>query len=295
MATTVSIRSLLAAAVHFGHQTRRWNPKMKPYIFTDRNGIYIIDLKRTLIELDKAYTFVCELASRGGALLFVGTKKQAQETIATNAERCGMPYVNARWLGGMLTNFVTIRSRVTYMEDLEAMEADGRMAALPKKEQILLRKELGKLQTNLNGVRHMRGVPQAIFVVDTKREEIAIHEARRLGIPVIGLIDTNADPDEVDFGIPANDDAIRSVSLLCSVIADAIIAGSTKAVITEAEMVEGLEAADAAAAGLALEREMGDLLQTEIVLGGDMAEVAATAEEADDESVGADEESDEDA
>jgi small subunit ribosomal protein S2 len=267
---------------------------MKPYIFTDRNGIYIIDLKRTLIELDKAYTFVCELASRGGALLFVGTKKQAQETIATNAERCGMPYVNARWLGGMLTNFVTIRSRVTYMEDLEAMEADGRMAALPKKEPILRRKELGKVQTTLNGVRHMRGVPQAIFVVDTKREEIAIHEARRLGIPVIGLIDTNADPDEVDFGIPANDDAIRSVSLLCSVIADAIIAGSTKAVITEAEMVEGLEAADAAAAGLALEGEMGDLLQTEIVLGGDMAEAAATAEEAD-ESAGANEESDEDA
>jgi small subunit ribosomal protein S2 len=210
---------------------------MKPYIFTDRNGIYIIDLKKTLIELDKTYTFVSELAARGGALLFVGTKKQAQEAVAVNATRCGMPYVNARWLGGMLTNFVTIRSRVTHMEDLEAMEADGRMATLPKKEQILLRKELSKLQANLNGVRHMKGVPQAIFVVDTKREEIAIHEAHRLGIPVIGIIDTNADPDEVDYGIPANDDAIRSVSLLCEVVADAVIAGASGAVLSEAELI----------------------------------------------------------
>jgi small subunit ribosomal protein S2 len=210
---------------------------MKPYIFTDRNGIYIIDLKQTLIELDKAYSFVSDLTSRGGALLFVGTKKQAQEAVAVNATRCGMPYVNARWLGGMLTNFVTIRSRVTHMEDLEAMDADGRMAALPKKEQILLRKELGKLQTNLNGVRAMKSVPQAIFVIDTKREEIAIHEAHRLGIPVIGVIDTNADPDEVDYGIPANDDAIRSVSLLCEVIADAALAGASRAAISEAEMI----------------------------------------------------------
>jgi small subunit ribosomal protein S2 len=211
---------------------------MKPYIFTDRNGIYIIDLKRTLIELDRAYTFVSDLAARGDTLLFVGTKKQAQEAVAVNAERCGMPYVNARWLGGMLTNFVTIRSRVTRMEELEAMEADGRMATLPKKEQIRLRKELSKLQANLNGVRNMRSVPQAIFVIDTKREEIAIHEAHRLGISVIGVIDTNADPDEVDFGIPANDDAIRSVSLLCEVIADAVIAGATRAVVSEAEMID---------------------------------------------------------
>jgi len=251
MATTVNIRSLLEAAVHFGHQTRRWNPKMKPYIFGDRNGIYIIDLKQTLIELDKTYTFVNDLASRGGALLFVGTKKQAQEAVAVNATRCGMPYVNARWLGGMLTNFVTIRSRVTYMEELEAMESDGRMAALPKKEQILLRKELGKLQANLNGVRQMKGVPQAIFVVDTKREEIAIHEAHRLGIPVIGILDTNADPDEVDYGIPANDDAIRSVSLLCEVVADAVIAGSNATGVSEDELaapVAGVEVAAEAAA-----------------------------------------------
>ena len=258
MATTVSIRSLLDAAVHFGHQTRRWNPKMKPYIFTDRNGIYIIDLKQTLIELDKAYTFVNDLAAHGGALLFVGTKKQAQEAVAVNAERCGMPYVNARWLGGMLTNFVTIRSRVTYMEELEAMDADGSMAALPKKEQILLRKELGKLQTNLNGVRHMKGVPQAIFVVDTKREEIAIHEAHRLGIPVIGIIDTNADPDEVDFGIPANDDAIRSVSLLCEVIADAIIAGAGKALVSEAELTDETLSLDAIEFGADVDSEAAD-------------------------------------
>jgi small subunit ribosomal protein S2 len=243
MATTVNIRSLLDAAVHFGHQTRRWNPKMKPYIFTDRNGIYIIDLKRTLIELDKTYSFVSDLAARGGVLLFVGTKKQAQEAVSVNADRCGMPYVNARWLGGMLTNFVTIRSRVTRMEELEAMDADGRMAALPKKEQILLRKELSKLQANLNGVRNMKSVPQAIFVVDTKREEIAIHEAHRLGIPVIGVLDTNADPDEVDFGIPANDDAIRSVTLLCEVIADAMIAGSSRMGISEADM-EATQATD---------------------------------------------------
>jgi small subunit ribosomal protein S2 len=237
MATKVNVQALLDAAVHFGHQTRRWNPKMKPYIFTDRNGIYIIDLKRTLQELDNSYTFVSNLVARGDKILFVGTKKQAQEPIAEAATRCGMPYVNNRWLGGMLTNFVTIRSRVTRMEELEAMEADGRMATLPKKEQIQLRKQLGKLQANLNGVRNMTDVPQAVFIVDTKREEIAIHEAKRLGIPVIGIIDTNADPDEVDYGIPGNDDAIRSVALMCNVIADAVVAGATGAAFTEAEML----------------------------------------------------------
>jgi len=236
MTSPVNIQALLGAAVHFGHQTRRWNPKMKPYIFGDRNGIYIIDLKRTLIELDRAYSFVKDLTSKGGVLLFVGTKKQAQEPISSNAIRSNMPYVNNRWLGGMLTNFVTIRSRVTYMEELEAMDEDGRMAALPKKEQIILRKELGKLQANLNGVRNMTAVPDAIFVVDTKREEIAIHEAHRLGIPVIGIIDTNADPDEVDIGIPGNDDAIRSVNLMCEVIADAVIAGMKGGGVTAAQM-----------------------------------------------------------
>ncbi len=229
----VSIKSLLDAGSHFGHQTRRWNPKMRPYIFGSRGDIYIIDLKQTLVGLDQSYTFVSELARKGGTILFVGTKKQAQEAVADAANKCGMPYVNARWLGGMLTNFVTIRSRVNRMEELEAMEADGRMALLPKKEQILLRKELSKLQTNLNGIRNMKRVPDAIFVVDTNREGIAIHEARRLNIPVVGTLDTNCDPDDVDYGIPANDDAIRSVRLLTDFIADAVIAGAGAPVSVE--------------------------------------------------------------
>ena len=223
--SVVSMKSLLEAGVHFGHQTRRWNPKMKPYIFTERSGIYILDLQRTLRELEGAYNFTRSMSLRGGSVLFVGTKKQAQEPIQSEAERCGMPYVNNRWLGGMLTNFVTMRGRVSRMEALEAMEANGVMATLPKKEQLLLKKELGKLQANLNGVREMRELPKAIFVVDTKREDIAIKEAQRLRIPIIGLVDTNADPDDVDYVIPGNDDAIRSVGLMCRVIADAVIAG----------------------------------------------------------------------
>ncbi|PNV67020.1 30S ribosomal protein S2 [Enteroscipio rubneri] len=240
--TKVGIKTLLDAGSHFGHQTRRWNPKMKPYIFGSRGDIYIIDLKQTLVGLDQAYTFVSELAKKGGTVLFVGTKKQAQEAVADAANRCGMPYVNARWIGGMLTNFVTIRSRVTRMEELEAMEADGRMAVLPKKEQILLRKELSKLQTNLNGIRNMKRAPEAVFVIDTNREAIAIHEARRLDIPVVGTLDTNCDPDDVDYGIPANDDAIRSVRLLADFIADAVIAG-VGAPVTVAEMAGAAEAA----------------------------------------------------
>ena len=247
--TKVGIKTLLDAGSHFGHQTRRWNPKMKPYIFGSRGDIYIIDLKQTLVGLDQAYTFVSELAKKGGTVLFVGTKKQAQEAVADAANRCGMPYVNARWLGGMLTNFVTIRSRVTRMEELESMEADGRMAVLPKKEQILLRKELSKLQTNLNGIRNMKRAPEAVFVIDTNREAIAIHEARRLDIPVVGTLDTNCDPDDVDYGIPANDDAIRSVRLLADFIADAVIAG-VGAPVTVAEMA-GAGAAEAAPEGSA--------------------------------------------
>ena len=223
--TKVSIQTLLDAGAHFGHQTRRWNPKMKPYIFGSRGDIYILDLKQTLIGMDQAYTFISNLAKNGGTVLFVGTKKQAQEPIADAANRCGMPYVNARWLGGMMTNFVTIRTRVNRMEELEAMETDGRMELLPKKEQILLRKELAKLQINLNGIRNMRRTPDAIFVIDTNREEIAIKEAKRLGIPVVGTLDTNCDPDDVEYGIPANDDAIRSVRLLADFIADAVMAG----------------------------------------------------------------------
>ncbi len=240
--TKVSISTLPDAGAHFGHKTRRWNPKMKPYIFGSRGDIYIIDLKQTLFGLDRAYSFVSDLTRKGGTVLFVGTKKQAQEPIADAANRCGMPYVNARWLGGMLTNFVTIRGRVDRMEELEAMEADGRMALLPKKEQILLRKELSKLQTNLNGIRNMKRVPDAVFVIDTNREEIALHEAHRLSIPVVGTLDTNCDPDDVDYGIPANDDAIRSVRLLADFLADAVIAG-TGADVTAAEMAAGNEAA----------------------------------------------------
>lgn len=233
--TKVNIKTLLDAGTHFGHQTRRWNPKMKPYIFGSRGDIYIIDLKETLYGLDAAYTAVSKVAEKGGTVLFVGTKKQAQEPIAEAANRCGMPYVNARWLGGMLTNFVTIRSRVQRMEELEAMETDGRMEKLPKKEQILLKKELAKLQTNLNGIRNMKKTPDMVFIIDTNREQIAIHESHRLNIPVVGTLDTNCDPDDVDYGIPANDDAIRSVSLLADFVADAVIAG-TGAPVTVEEM-----------------------------------------------------------
>ena len=255
--TKVSIQTLLDAGAHFGHQTRRWNPKMKPYIFGNRGDIYILDLKQTLLGMDQAYTFVSELAKKGGTVLFVGTKKQAQEAVADAANKCGMPYVNARWLGGMMTNFVTIRTRVQRMEELEAMQADGRMDLLPKKEQILLGKELAKLQVNLNGIRNLRRTPDAIFVIDTNREEIAIKEAKRLGIPVVGTLDTNCDPDDVEYGIPANDDAIRSVRLLADFIADAVLAG-TGVPVTADEMAgeaaaEAVEAAPEAAAEEAVE------------------------------------------
>ena len=243
----ISIQTLLDAGAHFGHQKRRWNPKMKPFIFGARGDIYILDLKQSLVGMDQAYTFVSNVAKNGGSVLFVGTKKQAQEAVADAANRCGMPYVNARWLGGMLTNFVTIRSRVTRMEELEAMEADGRMAVLPKKEQILLHKELSKLQLNLNGIRNMKRVPDAIFVIDTNREEIAIREAHRLNIPVVGTLDTNCDPDDVEYGIPANDDAIRSVKLLADFIADAVVAG-TGAPVSAEEMAAPAEAEVAPAA-----------------------------------------------
>ena len=232
----ITIQTLLDAGCHYGHQTRRWNPKMKSYIFGERNGIYILDLKQTMYGLDSAYTFLKETAAKGGKILFVGTKKQAQEPISQQAERCGMPWINQRWLGGMLTNFVTMRSRISRMEELEAMVEDGRMATLPKKEQALLGKELDKLQKNLGGVRDMTSLPQAIFVVDSKREEIAIREANRLHIPVVSLLDTNSDPDVVEYGIPANDDAIRSVALMCEIAADAVLSGTGKEQITAEEM-----------------------------------------------------------
>ena len=238
----ITIQTLLDAGCHYGHQTRRWNPKMKSYIFGERNGIYILDLKQTMIGADRAYTFLKETAAKGGTVLFVGTKKQAQEAVAAQAERCGMPYINQRWLGGMLTNFVTIRARISRMEELEAMVEDGRMALLPKKEQAVLTKELAKLQANLGGARTMTSLPQAIFVVDTKREEIGVREANRLHIPVVGLLDTNSDPDVIDYGVPANDDAIRSVSLMCELAADAILAGTGKEQITAEEMAATTEA-----------------------------------------------------
>lgn len=239
MAVKINIRTLLEAGCHYGHQTRRWNPKMKPYIFGERNGIYILDLKQTVLDADKAYTFLKDTAAKGGRVLFVGTKKQAQEAVSAQATRVNMPYVSERWLGGMLTNFVTMRSRIDRLEELEAMVEDGRMALLPKKEQAVLSKELEKLQRNLGGARDLHALPQALFVVDSKREEIAIREANRLHIPVVALLDTNSDPDVVDYGIPANDDAIRSVNLMCELVADAVLAGSGKEQITEQEMAAG--------------------------------------------------------
>lgn len=236
MATKINIRTLLEAGCHFGHQTRRWNPKMKPFIFGERNGIYILDLKQTIVEADKAYTFLKETAAKGGKVLFVGTKKQAQEAVKSAAERANMPYINQRWLGGMLTNFVTIRSRMNRLEELEGMVADGSMALRGKKEQAVLGKELAKLQANLGGARELKSTPAALFVIDTKREENAIKEAQRLNIPVVALIDTNSDPDEVEYGIPCNDDAISAVTLMCELMADACLAGSGKEQVSEAEM-----------------------------------------------------------
>lgn len=253
MAVKINLKTLLEAGCHYGHQTRKWNPKMKPYIFGDRNGIYILDLKQTILDADQAYSFLKETASKGGTVLFVGTKKQAQEPIAEQAVRCGMPFINQRWLGGVLTNFVTMRSRIDRMEELEAMVEDGRMAALPKKEQAVLGKELGKLQSNLGGVRDMKSLPQALFVVDTKREELAVREANRLHIPVVGLLDTNSDPDVIDYGIPANDDAIRSVSLMCELVGDAILAGGGKEQISVEEMSGTAPAAAPAAPEAAAE------------------------------------------
>ena len=234
--SVVTMKQLLEAGVHFGHQTRRWNPKMAPYIFTERNGIHIIDLQKSVGKVDEAYKAVYEITEQGGTILFVGTKKQAQDAVKAEAERCGMYYVNERWLGGMLTNFVTMRSRIQRMEELEAMVEDGRMEALPKKEQALRNKELAKLKLNLGGVRDMNKLPDALFVIDSKREENAIREANRLHIPVVSLLDTNSDPDVVDYGIPANDDAIRSISLMCELAADAILAGSGKEQISAEEM-----------------------------------------------------------
>jgi small subunit ribosomal protein S2 len=221
----VTIRQLLESGVHFGHQTRRWNPKMKRYIFTERNGIYIIDLRQTLDYIDKAYEYVRNTVAEGGAILFVGTKKQAQEAIAEQALRVGMPFVNHRWLGGMLTNFSTVFKRLQRMKELESIELTGTAQGYTKKETLQLQREKIKLTKTLGGLRDMSRVPAAVWIVDTKKEHIAVDEARKLGIPVIAVLDTNCDPDEVDFPIPGNDDAIRSAALLTRVVADAVAAG----------------------------------------------------------------------
>ena len=221
----VSMKQLLEAGVHFGHQTRRWNPKMAKYIFTERNGIYIIDLQKTVKKLDEAYNFVRETAAAGGDILFVGTKKQAQESIRDEATRCGMHYVNARWLGGMMTNFRTIRKRIDRMEQLKTMQEDGTFDLLPKKEVVKLELEMEKLDKYLGGVKDMKTLPKALFIVDPHKERIAVSEARKLHIPIVAIVDTNCDPDEIDYVIPGNDDAIRAVKLISAAMADAALEG----------------------------------------------------------------------
>ena len=221
--SVVSMKQLLEAGVHFGHQTRRWNPKMAKYIFTERNGIYIIDLQKTVEKIEDAYQFVKSVVSENKEIMFVGTKKQAQDSIEEESKRCGMPYVNQRWLGGMLTNFKTLRKRVDRLHQLEKMEEDGTFDLLPKKEVIKLRHEKEKLEKFLGGIKDMKDLPGALFVVDPRKERIAVAEARKLGIPLVGIVDTNCDPDEIDHVIPGNDDAIRAVKLITSVMADAVL------------------------------------------------------------------------
>ena len=223
--SVVTMKSLLEAGVHFGHQTRRWNPKMAKYIFTERNGIYIIDLQKTVVKVEEAYEFVKEISSNGGKVLFVGTKKQAQEAIEAEAKRCGMHYVNQRWLGGMLTNYKTIRKRIYRLHELNKMEEDGIFDVLPKKEVIQLKHETERLEKFLGGIKDMNGIPDVLFVVDPRKERIAVNEAKILGIPVIAIVDTNCDPDEIDYVIPGNDDAIRAVKLLTETMANAVIEG----------------------------------------------------------------------
>ena len=235
--SVISMKQLLEAGVHFGHQTRRWNPKMAEYIYTERNGIYIIDLQKSVGKVDEAYKAVSDIAAEGGTILFVGTKKQAQEAVQTEAERCGMYYVNERWLGGMLTNFKTIQSRIKRLKDIEKMAEDGTFDVLPKKEVVNIKKEWDRLEKNLGGIKDMKRIPDAIFVVDPKKEKICVQEAHSLGITLIGIADTNCDPEELDYVIPGNDDAIRAVKLIVSKMADAVI---------EANQGEEMVAEDAA-------------------------------------------------
>jgi small subunit ribosomal protein S2 len=234
----ISMKQLLEAGVHFGHQTRRWNPKMKPYIFTERNGIYIIDLQKTVKKVEEAYNFVRDIAQDGGKVLFVGTKKQAQDSVKDEAIRAGQYYINQRWLGGTLTNFETIQKRINRLKSLEKMQEDGTFEVLPKKEVILLKKEMDRLERFLGGIKDMNGVPDALFVIDPRKERIAIAEARKLNIPIVAIVDTNCDPDEIDYIIPGNDDAIRAVKLLTAKMADAVIEVSKVEEEAEVEAVE---------------------------------------------------------
>ncbi|MGG1685297.1 30S ribosomal protein S2 [Pseudalkalibacillus sp. NRS-1564] len=234
----ISMKQLLEAGVHFGHQTRRWNPKMKPYIFTERNGIYIIDLQKTVKKVEEAYNFVRDIAQDGGKVLFVGTKKQAQDSVKDEAIRAGQYYINQRWLGGTLTNFETIQKRINRLKSLEKMQEDGTFEVLPKKEVMLLKKEMDRLERFLGGIKDMNGVPDAMFVIDPRKERIAIAEARKLNIPIVAIVDTNCDPDEIDYIIPGNDDAIHAVKLLTAKMADAVIEVSKVEEEAEVEAVE---------------------------------------------------------
>ncbi len=241
--SVISMKQLLEAGVHFGHQTRRWNPKMKKFIFTERNGIYIIDLQKTVKKVEEAYYFVRDIAMENKPILFVGTKKQAQESIETEAKRCGMYYVSNRWLGGMLTNFKTIRSRVGRLNKIDAMEANGEFELLPKKEVIKLMHEREKLLKNLGGIREMKDMPGAMFIVDPRKERIAVAEARTLGVPIVAIVDTNCDPDEIDYPIPGNDDAIRAVKLIAAKMADAVLEGRQGEQLVDEEAAEEPKAA----------------------------------------------------
>lgn len=266
----VTMRQLLESGVHFGHQTRRWNPKMKRFIFTERNGIYIIDLQQSLSYIDSAYEFVKESVAHGGSIMFVGTKKQAQEPVAQQASRVGMPYVNHRWLGGMLTNFSTVHKRLQRLKELEELDADSSNSGMTKKELLVLSRERIKLDRTLGGIRDMAKIPSAIWVVDTKKEHIAVGEARKLGIPVIAILDTNCDPDEVDFPIPGNDDAIRSVALLTRVIADAVAEGL---------MARAGRAMGDAAEGVLVEEPLAEW-EAQLLAGAAVEEAAGIATEA---------------
>ncbi len=244
----VSMKNLLEAGVHFGHHTRRWNPKMARYIFTERNGIYIIDLQKTVKKLDEAYNFVRDIAANGESILFVGTKKQAQDAIKTEAERCGQFYVNTRWLGGMMTNFKTIQKRIERLVQLQTMESDGTFDLLPKKEVIKLRNEIERLEKYLGGIKDMKKLPGAVFVVDPRKERIVIAEARKLGIPIVAIVDTNCDPDEIDFVIPGNDDAIRAIKLISQTMANAVLEGKQGESFAEGETAGDAANAEEAAA-----------------------------------------------